>query len=287
MGFFIDCRVQHRIPLDIPDCFPRHILVVTNDHWDKSDPRIICDIDTEANSATKAVVVAAGKVPLAQVAESVAFCATHLATKGGYRDEFGGGMRARIAKENGRLELFYTDRYWKADKNAPHPDLVLLNGHAVTNNETGDVTLVLNASEKLASDIMSSNHKASSKLSLYAAHNVFLDENGLSRAWNGRYGDTSAFGGNASLPRGSLVEGKRAFSAFEAPLSTFKHPNNVIIVGGGSKTAKKEDGIKLIGESQNLTEEQLGKLKNILGNKDISVKQVKDEKSVLKELYPK
>lgn len=276
--------MQHRIPLHIPDCFPRHILVISNEQWDKTDPCVLVDIDTEANSATKAVVLAAGKVSFSQLAENIAFCANELATKGGYRHEFGGGTRARIARENGRLELFYTDRYWKADPQEPHPDLLLMRGHVITSGNTGGTHVVLNASDKLAADIFNKSSK-SSNVSLYASNHFFWDKNGIARAWGGISGTASNFGGSDQLPRGAIVEGDHVYRSFEAPLSTFEHPKSITLVGNTEKKeVKGAEAIELIAQSQKLTEEQVGKLKNIVSEGDVTVRQVKDEDTLAKQL---
>eukprot|EP01138_Halocafeteria_seosinensis_P015107 gb/GECG01015420.1/.p1 GENE.gb/GECG01015420.1/~~gb/GECG01015420.1/.p1 ORF type:complete len:452 (+),score=60.95 gb/GECG01015420.1/:1-1356(+) len=278
-------NMLHRIPLDIPDCFPRHILVISNEQWDKTDPCVLVDIDMQANSATKAVVVAAGKVSFSELAENIAFCANELATKGGYRHEFGGGLRARIARENGRLELYYTDRYWKASPDEPHPDMLLMRGHVLT--KTGSAPhIILTENDKVAAKALHKRASSdSASVDLYASNHFFWDKNGIGRAWGGIAAGVSDLGGSKWLPRGTIVEGDYAFRSFDAPLSTFEHPYHIDIAGDtDTKPLKGAEALDLIAQSQKLTEEQVSKLRNIIGERDITARKVKDVGSVIDQL---
>lgn len=253
-----------RVPRYTAEAFPRNIVVIdASMHGTGFDGRgtpaehaaIASDIDPDAPTSAKASIVVRGRVPLAQIMEHVAHCATQLAVIGGYRHLDGVPPAAVVAEREDGAVL--DRRYWTAQASDPHPSLLVLRGDLVRDAKSGETTAVLGAGGAVAASVAAASltgaletaeaHAlalAAARLGApaIAAHHFVWDDSRVSPLWGGVAAPAASLGGVAALPRGaiSLNGGATAASGLAAP-ATADAPTKVVLVSKAAQASKSVD----------------------------------------------
>ncbi|KAA0146942.1 hypothetical protein FNF31_07672 [Cafeteria roenbergensis] len=256
-------NMLHPVPRYSAESFPRNIVVIdasmhgtgVDGKGAPAEPAVIAtDIDPEAPTSAKATVIVRGRVPLSQIMEHVAHCATQLAVVGGYRHLDGAPPAAAAGIERGTATA---DRYRLADESAPQPSLLVLPGDVFT--DAAGTTAVLGANGAVAASRVAAGAAALTGASedpasvdaafaaamagsgVLAAHHFVWDADRLSSLWRGVAAPTAALG-SAALPRGalSLNGGAIAATGLAAPV-TLAHPNRLVLCSKDAKLGPKVD----------------------------------------------
>lgn len=256
-------NMLHAVPRYSAESFPRNIVVIDasmhgtgmDGKATPTEPAVIAtDIDPEAPTSAKATVIVRGRVPLSQIMEHVAHCATQLAVVGGYRHLDGAPPAAAAGIERGTASA---DRYRLAAEGTPQPSLLVLPGDVFT-DATG-TTAVLGANGAVAASRIAAGAAALTGASedpasldaafaaatagagVLAAHHFVWDSDRLSSLWRGVAAPAAALGSGA-LPRGALSLNGGAITAtgLAAPV-TLAHPNRLVLCSKDAKLGAKVD----------------------------------------------
>jgi hypothetical protein len=238
------------VPLRSAEFFPRNILVIDGSmHGTGFDgtetpseaPLIASDIDPDAATSRKATVIVRGKVPLTQIMQHVAHCATQLAALGGYKHLHGSTKTDEDADDHG---------YVLAKEGEPQPSFLVLPGDVVLGK--GGATAVLGADGAVAAAAASATNligaresagsaatqraAAGATTGVVAAHHFAWDEDRVSGVWGGLAMPAAAMPGKGkaaleALPRGaiSLNRGALVASGIAAP-RVCAHPTRLAVV---------------------------------------------------------
>lgn len=236
------------VPLRSAEFFPRNIVVIDASlHGTGFDmqgtpadaPLIASDVDPDARTSRKAKVVVRGNVPLSQVMQHVAHCATQLASLGGYRHLHGSPKNDEDCLTHG---------YRLAPASEPHPSLLVLPGDVILGADGPTAVLgaggSVAAAATLPSGLVGARESAGAAAAQravagaatgpVAAHHFAWDEQRISALWGGLALPAAAMPGGgdaASLPRGalSLNGGALVCSGIAAP-RVCGHPSRLVVV---------------------------------------------------------
>ncbi|KAA0171279.1 hypothetical protein FNF28_00770 [Cafeteria roenbergensis] len=219
-------NMLHPVPRYSAESFPRNIVVIdasmhgtgVDGKGAPAEPAVIAtDIDPEAPTSAKATVIVRGRVPLSQIMEHVAHCATQLAVPS--------------------LLVLPGDVFTDA---AGTTAVLGANGAVAASRVAAGAAALTGASEDPAS-VDAAFAAAMAGSGVLAAHHFVWDADRLSSLWRGVAAPTAALG-SAALPRGalSLNGGAIAATGLAAPV-TLAHPNRLVLCSKDAKLGPKVD----------------------------------------------
>lgn len=205
-------NMLNSVPLKDPQTFPRPLTVyIATKH--NGGTYSVSDFDPEA---ARGVVAVSGSPGFEAVRKQVEHVAAQMVADGGYQGQRGGGVRVKIAREDGSLD--FDDSHYIAESGAAQN--IVIKGSAYV-GEDGSTTI--NVGTEASTD------------NLFAAHACVWNATGVAQFWGGaNVLDAAA----TDAGRGSIRCTGRTAISVDTDFLTAPPPSTIAVQGGAKDAAE-------------------------------------------------